>query len=731
MLKERSMDKTEVLRHYFGYRSFRRGQEAVVDHILAGEDTVGIMPTGAGKSLCFQVPALLLEGITLVISPLISLMQDQVQALTNSGVSAAFINSSLSAGQMARVFANAAQGKYKIVYVAPERLDLSDFRAFAQSAHIAMVTVDEAHCVSQWGQDFRPSYLKIAEFIAALPTRPIVSAFTATATAEVKEDMVRLLELRKPFVMATGFNRENLYFEVQKPANKYRAVADYLKTNPKAGGILYCATRKTVEQLCDKLQGEGYAATRYHAGLSEAERTRNQDDFVCDRTKIIVATNAFGMGIDKSNVAFVIHYNMPKNIESYYQEAGRAGRDGAPADCILLYGAGDAATCRFFIDNSRGQSELDPEAQAAVREKDLERLQQMKDYCFTSACLRQYIMDYFGETEPVACANCSNCLSKFAEVDCTKDAQKVLSCVTRMGGRFGAKLVVDTLRGSKSEKISACGLNGLSTYGIMADTSAAKLLELVNCLIVEGYLTLTEAEYPVVRLGDKARRVLFEGAEVHLRLSQEEKKTRRQRALPFSVDPALFAALRKVRLALAQKQGVPAFQVFSDTTLMDMCGKRPQTEEELLEVSGVGATKLERYGAAFLEAILAYGDVHSAAKQAAPFAASGELSAGELREFLQKIVEISEMPLGINRFADCVSAALLQAGREKISGAKLANALVRRGYLEARAGGKVPTEAGERIGITVEQRRKASGEVYRQNLYSAAAQRVLLEEWEE
>ncbi|MEG1857415.1 MAG: DNA helicase RecQ [Pseudoflavonifractor sp.] len=714
------MNQKDVLKQYFGYGAFRRGQEEVIDHILAGEDTVGIMPTGAGKSLCFQVPALLLEGVTLVISPLISLMQDQVQALTAAGVAAAFINSSLSAAQTARALKNAEEGRYKIIYVAPERLDLADFLAFALGADIAMVTVDEAHCVSQWGQDFRPSYLKIAEFIEALPKRPVVSAFTATATDEVKTDMVRLLGLRHPFLMATGFNRENLYFEVQKPAVKYRAVTDYLKANPGSGGIIYCATRKTVEQVCAKLQADGYDAKRYHAGLSEGERTRNQDDFIYDRTKIMVATNAFGMGIDKSNVSFVIHYNMPKNMESYYQEAGRAGRDGAPADCILLYGAGDVVTCRFFIDNSRDQSELDPETQRAVREKDLARLQQMKDYCFTSGCLRQYIMDYFGQREPVYCANCGNCNAKFAAVDCTEAAQKILSCVGRMEGRFGAKILIDTLRGSRSEKLTACGLDRLSTYGIMADVSAAKLRELVSCLTVEGYLALTDSEYPVVRLGSKARDVLFGGARVELRLSQEEKKARKERALPFAVDPELFEHLKRVRLALAQAQGVPAFVVFSDTTLMDMCGKLPQTPQALLEVSGVGTTKLERYGDAFLEVLCGCGTERPAPAQAVP--------TGALTEFLRAQVAISEVPLGISRFADGVSAALIRTGREKISGVKLAGYLTEWGYLEARPGGRIPTEKGAAIGIEVETRTKASGETYQQNLYSAAAQETLLAE---
>ncbi|MEG2097655.1 MAG: RecQ family ATP-dependent DNA helicase, partial [Pseudoflavonifractor sp.] len=472
----------------------------------------------------------------------------------------------------------------------------------------AMVTVDEAHCVSQWGQDFRPSYLNIPDFIRKLPQRPMVSAFTATATEAVKNDIIRLLELRRPFVMTTGFNRENLYFEVQKPAQKYPALIKYLRANPKSGGIVYCATRKTVEQVCNKLQGDGYDATRYHAGLSDDERQKNQEDFIYDRTKIMVATNAFGMGIDKSNVSFVLHYNLPKNMESYYQEAGRAGRDGAPADCILLYSAGDLVTNRYFIDNSRDQSQLDPEVQEAVRKKDLARLQQMKDYCFTSSCLRQYIMNYFGETEPVHCENCGNCNSNFTVTDCTEMAQKILSCVARMGSRFGGNMVIDTLRGSKSERILSLGFHRLSTYGILANTSPVKLREVMNCLIVEEYLTQTGSEFPVIGLGPKARAVLFGGAQVRLRLSQEDKKARREHGLPPTVDPQLLELLKKLRLDLAHTQGVPAFVIFSDSTLIDMCDKRPTTRQALLEVSGVGATKLNRYGDAFLAALRGYSE---------------------------------------------------------------------------------------------------------------------------
>jgi len=598
------MQKEQVLKQYFGYDSFRDGQEELIDQIMRGRDCIGVMPTGAGKSLCFQIPALLLEGITLVVSPLISLMKDQVQALGASGVAAAYINSSLTMNQTRKVLENARQGKYKIIYVAPERLDVPEFLDFAQKSSLSMVTIDEAHCVSQWGQDFRPSYLKINDFIDALPNKPILSAFTATATSEVKEDIVRILKLKDPFVMATGFNRENLYFEVQKPANKYKSVVDYLKNHPDKSGIIYCATRKAVEEVCENLTGDGYNAARYHAGLGEAERTQSQDDFLYDRKTIMVATNAFGMGIDKSNVSFVMHYNMPKNIESYYQEAGRAGRDGTPADCILLYGGQDVITNQFLIDNTNDKNELSFEALELVKEKDRERLKQMTYYCHSLDCLREYILKYFGDKPLPFCGNCSSCNANFEETEVTVDAQKILSCIFRMGERYGIKMVIDTLRGSRQEKILKLGLDKLTTYGIMAEIKEKRIRDIINHLVLNEYIVLTNSEYPVAKLTEKSKSLLSGSETLVMKIVKDQEKPVKKQSKASrhlgSVDQDLFARLKGIRAGFAQKQQVPAFVIFSDATLIDMCHKMPRTKEEFLMVSGVGESKLKRYGDAFL-----------------------------------------------------------------------------------------------------------------------------------
>lgn len=604
-----SIHKGQILKQYFGYTAFRHGQEELIEHILGGQDVLGVMPTGAGKSLCFQVPALMLEGITIVISPLISLMKDQVQALVANGVAAAFINSMLSYNQTLKALENAKNGKYKIIYVAPERLDTHEFLEFVKSADISMVTIDEAHCVSQWGQDFRPSYLKINDFIDSLHQRPRVSAFTATATAEVKDDIIRILRLKDPFIMATGFNRENLYFEVQKPADKYRAVIKYLEGNPGKSGIIYCSTRKVVEEVCSKLAKDGYEATRYHAGLSEGERGKNQDDFLYDRKTIMVATNAFGMGIDKSNVSFVIHFNMPKNIESYYQEAGRAGRDGTPSDCLLLYGGQDVITNQFLIDNSNENNDLDSEVLALVREKDRERLKQMTYYCHSLDCLREYILRYFGDKSVNFCYNCSNCNTNFEEMDITVYAQKILSCIARMRERFGIKMVIDTLRGSKADKILKLGLDRISTYGIMADMKEKRLRDIINYLVLNEYLMVTNAEFPVVRLTEKSRAVLLGDEKLRMKITKDvEKEAKPPKAIKgrIDVDKDLFRELKAVRTQIAIEQKVPAFVVFADAALIDMCLKLPKTQEEFLQVSGVGQTKLERYGQAFLDVIRQY-----------------------------------------------------------------------------------------------------------------------------
>jgi len=597
------MTKEQILKQYFGYDVFWEGQEELVDNILSGNDVMGIMPTGAGKSICFQVPALMFDGITLVVSPLISLMKDQVQALVTNGVRVAFINSSLTYNQIIEVIENAKNGKYKIIYIAPERLDAAEFVKFSQNASISMVTVDEAHCVSQWGQNFRPSYLKINNFIEKLSQRPVIAAFTATATSEVKDDIIKILKLNNPFVMATGFNRENLYFEVQKPADKYEAVIKYLKSHPDKSGIIYCLTRKSVEEVCENLIKDKYRATRYHAGLTESERTKNQDDFLFDRKTIMVATNAFGMGIDKSNVSFVIHYNMPKNIESYYQEAGRAGRDGTSADCILLYGGKDVVTNQFLIDNPNDNNDLDSEILELVKEKDRERLKQMTYYCHSMDCFREYILKYFGDRTVNFCGNCSNCNTNFEEIDVTEDARKILSCIFRMNQRFGIKMVIDTLRGSKAEKILNCGLDQIKTYGIMAEVKEKRIRVIINYLVLGDYLMLTNSEFPVVKLTPKARELLQNGEVLMMKIAKDIKMEVKTAKKGVAVDNDLFNKLRELRFKLAADKKVPAYIIFSDAALADMCSKMPSNDAEFLEVSGVGKVKLEAYGEKFLEVI--------------------------------------------------------------------------------------------------------------------------------
>lgn len=601
------MEPRQILKDVFGYDSFRGGQEPLIEAILKGQDALGIMPTGAGKSLCYQVPALAREGVTLVISPLISLMKDQVGALTQSGVRAAYLNSSLTAAQFHRAMENARAGEYRILYVAPERLETEEFLEFARSAEIFMVCVDEAHCVSQWGQDFRPSYLKIPEMIRALPRRPVVSAFTATATAQVREDIVRLLELQAPFVLTTGFDRPNLYFEVRKPASKPEALREILRVHENQSAIIYCATRKTVEEVCEALCREGISATRYHAGLTDGERRENQDDFLCDRKLVMVATNAFGMGIDKSNVSLVVHYNMPKNLESYYQEAGRAGRDGTAADCILLYGGQDVITNQFLIDRSAG-GELDGETAVAVREKDRERLKAMAFYCHTTDCLREYLLRYFGEKTGGYCGNCGNCLRNFETADVTVEAQKILSCVSRMRQRFGAKLVCDVLRGGKTDRIRQLQLDKLTTYGILKDTPEHTIRDIIRYLELQGLLRDSGGEYPVLKLTEGSLEVLRGERRVEMKLNRalpekKEKKAAGKTSAAGAADPGLYQKLRALRARLAREQGVPAYVVFTDAALEDMCRRRPESAAQFLEVSGVGQKKLERYGEAFLKVI--------------------------------------------------------------------------------------------------------------------------------
>lgn len=595
-------DKLSVLKDYFGHDSFRDGQEQIVDALLDGRDALCIMPTGAGKSMCYQIPALLFDGVTIVVSPLISLMKDQVGSLVQSGVPAAYINSSLSYPQFLRVLSNVEHGKYKIIYVAPERLLTDGFLDTCKKIKISMVAVDEAHCVSQWGQDFRPSYLKIISFVKSLANRPIVGAFTATATNDVKEDIKKILRLENPFEITTGFDRPNLFFGVIKSSSKDEKLIDLIRERGDRSGIVYCATRKNVESVCELLCDNGFSAARYHAGLDEYERRKNQEDFVFDRKNIMVATNAFGMGIDKSNVTYVIHYNMPKNIESYYQEAGRAGRDGGEADCILLYSPKDVRLNRFMIENSEGNDELTIEENEQIRERDFERLKYMTFYSTTNDCLRGFILRYFGGEKKAYCGKCSNCLSVHKLVDVTIDAQKIMSCIARTGQRYGKTVICDVLRGSKSEKILKAELNNQSTYGIMKEVTARHIFGTIDFLAEKEYIS-ADNETEVLKLLPKSRDVLFGRERLVMKKVENSEKVVKTHRPEVPVNSELLDALKALRKSIASKKSVPAYVIFTDATLIDMCKKCPETPDEMLEVSGVGRTKLEKFGKQFLEEI--------------------------------------------------------------------------------------------------------------------------------
>ena len=612
--EKNKMTKYEVLKKYFGYDSFREGQEMLVDALLSGQDVLGIMPTGAGKSLCYQIPALLLPGITLVVSPLISLMKDQVSTLNQAGVHAAFLNSSLSAAQYRKALGFAMEGRYKIIYVAPERLLTPEFLYAVQSMEISMISVDEAHCISQWGQDFRPSYLKITEFVDQLPTRPVIGAFTATATKEVRGDIEALLSLRDPVRLVTGFDRKNLKFTVQQPKDKFAAAESFLAEHEADCGIIYCLTRKNVEEVCEKLEQKGYSVTRYHAGLSDLERKENQEDFIYDRKQIMVATNAFGMGIDKSNVRYVIHYNMPKNMESYYQEAGRAGRDGEPSECILYYEPRDVRTNRLFIENGEENSELDEETRKIVKERDLERLKQMTFYCFTSECLRQYILNYFGEKSSSYCGNCLNCQTQFEEVDITLEANTILRCLDALDWNYGAATVIDIVHGGKSQKILGKNLDKNPEYAVLSERTVPRLRQILRELQFREYVEEKGEQYPVICLTPEGKAFMKTEEPLIMKLPKEEtekkseskeKKNRRKKGAVAAElsekDAELFESLRELRREIASEEKVPPYMVFADKTLAGMCVMRPATRDEMLEVSGVGEHKLEKYGDRFLE----------------------------------------------------------------------------------------------------------------------------------
>ena len=619
----------QILKTYFGYDSFRKGQGEIIDTILSGRDALAIMPTGAGKSLCYQVPALLLPGITLVVSPLISLMQDQVKSLNEAGIHAAYINSSLTEGQINKALSFAARGVYKIIYVAPERLETASFLSFALHTPISMVTVDEAHCISQWGQDFRPSYLKIIDFVEQLPGNPIISAFTATATEVVKNDIARILKLKNPNIVVTGFDRENLYYQVEHLTGKQKDIfiQNYIETHPNESGIIYCATRKNVDTLYEKLLKQCVSVTRYHAGMSNDIRKKSQDDFIYDRAQVVIATNAFGMGIDKSNVRFVIHYNMPQSMENYYQEAGRAGRDGEPAKCILLFSTQDVMISKLLL-GSKDFEGMDFQEIEQVKHQDSRRLQLMEGYCMTTSCLRNYILEYFGETTHQPCDNCGNCHQEFEELDMTLDAKWVVGCITEMRGRYGQALVIGTLLGSKKARLKDIGATSYNCYGQLENRTEADLRLLISQMIRMGYITQTEGEYSVLKAGNIAD-LQNKNTKIIIKKFKEKEKisTTKKHKTPFKKDSfsastessstdstatnsshnsALFEALRQLRLQIAKEESVPPYIVFTDRTLIDMCSKLPQNEDEMLNVSGVGQNKLKKYGQRFLQEISAF-----------------------------------------------------------------------------------------------------------------------------
>ena len=597
------MKDYEVLKKYFGYESFREGQQELITNILERHDVLGIMPTGAGKSICYQVPAVMLEGITLVISPLISLMKDQVGTLNEAGIRAAYLNSSLSYAQYRKALSLARGYTYKIIYVAPERLMSDEFLSFAKEMKISMVCVDEAHCVSQWGQDFRPHYLHIREFLKEMPQRPIVSAFTATATTQVKEDILQLLDMKDPYTITTGFDRKNLYFAVEKPKDKYQALLHYVKQHTEDAGIVYCLSRKTVEEVCDRLCADGFAATRYHAGLSDAERMNNQDDFIYDRKTIMVATNAFGMGIDKSNVRFVVHFNMPKNMESYYQEAGRAGRDGEQADCILLYSGKDVRLNQFLIEQGSGHEDMEEAVRMELQQKEKERLKSMTFYCTIPSCLRHYMLKYFGEENDGFCGSCSNCLTQYEECDIRMEASRLVECIRHSGERFGKTMIVDIVKGSANAKIKSYHLDRNPAYGSLKDSSRNHLYEILQHLQFQGILKQSEDGYSVLSIHQEE--LLPTDGPLMMKIVKE-KQVQNPVVQTDSGDNRLFELLRICRSQLARKAHVPPYMVFSDKTLHDMCAKAPHSREEMLGVSGVGEVKYDKYGEAFLKVIASF-----------------------------------------------------------------------------------------------------------------------------
>ena len=746
------MDAKQTLKVYFGYDSYKPGQEEIINAILDGKDVLAIMPTGAGKSICYQVPAMLLPGITIVISPLISLMQDQVKALNEVGIHAGYINSSLTDVQISRVYSKALEGAYKILYVAPERLESYEFINFTERVLISMVTVDEAHCISQWGQDFRPSYLKIVDFIDRLPKRAVVSAFTATATEDVKTDISCVLKLQDPKIVVTGFDRKNLYFDVETIKRKDDYILEYIRKHPDDSGIIYCATRKSVDALYELLSGSGVSVTRYHAGMNSEDRKESQDEFIYDRSSVIVATNAFGMGINKSNVRFVIHYNMPQSMENYYQEAGRAGRDGEPSQCILLFSAQDIMINKFLLEH-KDFTDIPYEDIELIKQRDTRRLQVIEGYCRTSGCLRNYILEYFGEKREKPCDNCGNCHREFAEIDMTEDAKQIVNCVWEAKGRYGLNIVLGTLLGANRARLKELGTTGYKTYGILKNRSESELRLLISQLIMDGYLYRTADKYSVIRIGnidplkDPNTHVLVRTYKDRESERQTRERTQKSTDTLTQAGYELFDILRKLRLAIAREEGMPPYIIFSDKTLIDMSAKVPCDRASMLRVSGVGEAKYDKYGDRFIDAITTFLDENP---DSVTSISDNEVFAGE-KDRLGKKRKKQKRPFFLNRedgekfeyrdlylvseIKDELNRITSADNVKRIFGTDIFKMLTQVGYVEERQiDGRliqIQTELGRSKGIVTIEKTSKIGNVYTVLMYPPVVQKEIVEHYTE